>query len=78
MAQQRRGQQLEVNKMRMLRWMCAVTKKDKLINVGGSVRLESVAKKIAKKRLRWYGTADAPIPGKRRRGSIVNQTERLG
>ena len=75
---QSQERRLELNKMRMLRWMCAVTKKDKFINVSGSVKVESVAKKIAKKRLRWYGTAVAAIPGKRWRGSTLNQTERLG
>ena len=64
---------LEVNEMRMLRWMCGVTKKDK-------IRKEHVrgSKKITEKRLTWYGhvkrreerlvlrrMADAPVTGKR-------------
>ena len=68
---------------RMLRWMCGVTKKDKIRNghVRGSVKVEPTAKKITKKRLKWYGDrrireegpvlrrmADAPIR-RRRRGT---------
>ena len=72
----------EVNEMRMrLRWMCGVTKKDKIWNehVRGSVKVAPVTKKITEGRLRWYGhcvkrrdegdmlrrMVDAPVPGKR-------------
>ena len=69
--------------MRMLRWMCGVTKKDKIRNehVRGSVKVSTVKKKITEKRLKWYGVVkrrdegfvlrrmlDAPVPGKRWRG----------
>ena len=39
--------------MRMLRWMCAVTKKDKIRNehVKGSVKVAPVTRKITEKRL---------------------------
>ena len=52
-----KGQQrkLGVNDIRMLRWMCGVTKKDKIRNVKGTVKVESMAKKIMKKRMKWYG-----------------------
>ena len=48
---------LEVNEMWMLRWMCGVTKKDKVRNkrVRGSVKVAPVTKKITEKRLKWYG-----------------------
>ena len=38
---------LEVNEMRMLRWMCGVTKKDKIRNehVRGSVKVSSLGTK---------------------------------
>ena len=79
-SQQRR---LEVNEMRMLRWMCRFTKKDKIRNehVRGSVKVEPVTTKMTEKRLKWYGHVkrreeghvirrmlDAPVQGKRRRG----------
>ena len=79
-----RGQEarLEVNKMRMLRWMCAVTRRDKIRNehIKGT-RLVQASKKITEKRLKWYGHVrrmkeehivrrmpDVDIPGKRIRG----------
>ena len=45
---------LEVNDMRMLRWMYGVTNKDKTRNehVRGSVKVAPVTKKITEKRLR--------------------------
>ena len=49
---------LEVNEMRMLRWMCGVTQKDKIRNehVTGSVNVAPVTKQITERRLKWcYG-----------------------
>ena len=75
---------LEVNEVRMLRWMCGVTKKDKIRNdhVRGWVKVAPVTKKITEGRLMWYGhcvkrrdegdmlkrMVDAPVPGKSWRG----------
>ena len=70
---------LEVNEMRMLRWMCGGTKKDNIRNehVRGSVKV--APKQITEKRLTWYAHVkrrdeghvlrrmlDAPVLGKRR------------
>ena len=80
-----RGQEarLEVNEMRMLRWMCGVTRMDKIRNehIRGTTRVVQASKKITEKRLKWYGHVrrmkeehivrrmlDVDIPGKRRRG----------
>ena len=80
-----RGQEarLEVNEMRMLRWMCGVTRRDKIRNdhIRGTTRVVQASKKITEKRLKWYGHVsrmkeehivrrmlDVEIPGKRRRG----------
>ena len=80
-----RGQeaQLEVNEMRMLRWMCGVTRRDSIRNeyIRGTTRVVQASKKITEKRLKWYGHVkrmkeehivrrmlDVEIPGKRRRG----------
>ena len=65
--------------MRMLRWVCGVTKKDKIRKE--HVKVAPVTKKITEKRLKWYGhvkrrnevhalsrMVDAPVPGKRWRG----------
>ena len=45
-----RGQEarLEVNEMRMLRWMCGVTRRDKIRNerIRGTTRLAQASKKI--------------------------------
>ena len=73
---------LEVNEMRMLRWMCGVTR-DKIRNehIRGTTRVVQASKKMTEKRLKWYGHVrrmkdehivrrmlDMDIPGKRRRG----------
>ena len=53
-----RGQEarLEVNEMRMLRWMCGVTRRDKIRNehIRGTTRVVQASKKITEKRLKWY------------------------
>ena len=80
-----RGQEarLEVNGIRMLRWMCGVTRRDNVRNehIRGTTRVVQASKKITEKRLKWYGHVrrmkeehivrrmlDVDIPGKRRRG----------
>ena len=80
-----RGQEarLEVNEMRMLRWRCGVTRRDKIRNVHirGTTRVVQASKKITEKRLKWYGHVrrmkdehivrrmlDVDIAGKRIRG----------
>ena len=54
-----RGQEarLEVNEMRMLRWMCGVTRRAKIRNehIRGTTRVVQASKKITEKRLKWYG-----------------------
>ena len=54
-----RGQEarLEVNEMRMLRWMYGVTRRDKIRNehIRGTTRVVQAPKKITEKRLKWYG-----------------------
>ena len=65
---------LEVNEMRMLRWMCGVTRRDKILNkrIRGTTRVVQASKKITEKRLKWYGRVrrmlDVDIPGKISRG----------
>ena len=43
--------------MRMLRWICGITKKDKVRNeyVRGSLEVTPVTQNITDKRLKWYG-----------------------
>ena len=79
-----RGQEarLEVYEMRMLRWMCGVTRRDKIRNkhIRVTTIVVQASKKITEKRLKWYGHVsrmkeehivrimlDVDIPGKRRR-----------
>ena len=69
--------------MRMLRWMCGVTRKDKIRNehIRGTTRVAQASKKITERRLIWYGhvmrrdgehilrkVLRADIPGKRKIG----------
>ena len=79
----RQEKRIEVTEMRMLRWMCGVTRKDKIRNehIRGTTRVAQASKKITKRRLIWYGhvlkrdgehilrkVLRADIPGKRKRG----------
>ena len=79
-----RGQEarLEVNEVRMLRWMCGVTRTDQIQNdhMRGTIRVVHASKTITEHRLKWYGKVrrmkeehtvrrmlDVDIPVKRRR-----------
>ena len=74
---------LEVAEMRMLRWMCGVTRRDKIRNeyIRGTVKVVEVSKKIQQRRLQWFGhvmrreddhvcrrVMDMEVDGRRRRG----------
>ena len=50
---------LEVAEMRMLRWMCGVTKLDKIRNerIRGTTKVWEITKKVQERRLEWYGHA---------------------
>ena len=43
--------------MRMLRWMCGVTRLDKIRNerIRGTTKVGEMTKKIQERRLKWYG-----------------------
>ena len=53
----RQEKRIEVTEMRMLRWMCGVTRKDKIRNehIRGTTRVAQASKKITERRLIWYG-----------------------
>lgn len=54
---QRQVQTIQVAEMKMLRWMCGVTRLDKIRNeyVRGSLGVRDIADKLQESRLRWYG-----------------------
>ena len=79
----RQESRIEVNEMRMLRWMCGVTRKDKIRNehIRGTTKVAQASRKITDRRLKWYGhvmrmeedhvvkrVMTKAIPGKRKRG----------
>ena len=79
----RQESRIEVNEMRMLRWMCGVTRKDKIRNehIRGTTKVAQASRKIMERRLKWYGhvmrmeedhvvkrVMTKAIPGKRKRG----------
>ena len=79
----RQEKRIEVTEMRMLWWMCGVTRKDKIWNehIRGTTRVAQASIKITERRLNWYGhvmrrdgehilrkVLRAYIPGKRKRG----------
>ena len=52
------GKKVEVAEMRMLRWMCGVTKLDKIRNerIKGTTKVgEITTKKVQETTLKWYG-----------------------
>ena len=53
----RQEKRIEGTEMRMLRWMCGVTRKDKIRNehIRGTTRVGQASKKITERRLNWYG-----------------------
>ena len=74
---------MEVAEMRMLRWMCGVTREDRIRNtrIRGTVKVTEISKKTQEARLRWYGhvarsniesderrALDMEVQGRRRRG----------
>ena len=48
---------LEVAEMSMLRWMCGVTKLDKIRNerIRRATKVGEITKKVQERRLKWYG-----------------------
>ena len=48
---------LEVAEMRMLRWMCGVTKLDKIRNerIRGTTKVGEITKKVQERRVKCYG-----------------------
>ena len=79
----RQEKRIEVTEMRMLRWMCGVTRKDNIRNehIRGTTRVAQASKKVTERRLNWYGhvmrrdgehilrkVLRADISGKRKRG----------
>ena len=48
---------LDVAGMRMLKWMCEVTRRDKIRNkvIRGTSKVREISDKIQESRLRWYG-----------------------
>ena len=74
---------IHLNEMRMLRWMCGVTRKDKIRNehIRGPTRVAQASKKITERRLNWYRhvmkrdeehilrkVLRMDVPGKRKKG----------
>ena len=74
---------LDVAEMRMLRWMCGVTRRDKIRNetIRGTVKVREISDKIQESRLKWYGhvmrrdeqyvgrrVMEMDVQGRRRRG----------
>ena len=73
---------MEVTEMKMLRWMCGVTRLDEIRNekIGGSTKVGEISKKVQERRMRLYGHVmrrDEEYVGKRAM-SIEVQGSRRG
>ena len=65
--------------MRMLRWMCGVTRRDKIRNE--KIRGSTISKKVQECRMRWYGHVmrrDEEYVGKRVMGIEMQGSRRRG
>ena len=53
----RHESRIDVNEIRMLRWMCGVTRNDKIRNehIRGTTKVVQAYRKITERRLKWYG-----------------------
>ena len=72
---------MEVAEMKMLRWMCVVTRLDKIRNekIRGSTKVGEISKKVQERRMRWYGHVmrrDEEYVGKRVMGIEVQGSRR--
>ena len=52
-----REKKLDAAEMRMLRWMCGVTKLDRIRTeiITGPTKVGEISKKVQESRLKWYG-----------------------
>ena len=66
---------IEVNAMRMLRWMCGVTRKEKIRDehIRGTRKVAQTSKKITERRLKWYGHDSRDEEGRRARSDDERQ-----
>ena len=86
----RQESRIEVNEMRMLRWMYGVTRKDKIRyeNIRGTTKVVQASRKITERRLKWYGhvmrmeedhvvrrVMTKAIPGKKEEREIKDKVE---
>ena len=63
---------MNIAEMRMLRWMCGVTRRDRIRNehIRGTVKVAELSSKMQERRLNWYGHI--------MRGNGVGSTRREG
>ena len=63
--------------MRMLQWMCGVTKLDRLRNerIRGTTKVGEISKKVKERRLKWL---DGEVISKRRESGRKSTTELHG
>ena len=74
---------MEVAEMKMLRWMCGVTRLDKIRNekIRGTTKVGEISKKVQERRMRWYGHVmrrDEEYVGKRVMGIEVQGSRNRG
>ena len=73
----------EVAEMKMLRFMCGVTRLDKISNenIRGTTKVGEISMKVRERRMRWYGHAmriNEEYVGKRVMGIEVQGSRRRG
>jgi hypothetical protein len=72
-------QKMSVAEMRMLRWICGHTKKDRIRNddIRDKLGVAPIQEKLVEHRLRWFGHIQRRLPEASVRSGILSRPENI-